>query len=284
MFTKKYSLAQIILFALIPSILFISCKKDANPTTDISIVSPITKASYVWGDMSFSRTTFDDVITYTNDGRIRIIVTSGKHPATVNFTYQGNSIFLNTPNNDEYELDDKGRVSVHYYTTSAIHKSQHFTYDNDGYLKTVIFKIGNIDSGLISYEVKGGNYTKMAYSGIDGSNIIRRYNISYAKEKVNSAYSFFGPVLSPDTYSCMEKYLNFGKQSVNLPAAIQYYALSWYEGEQSGTLTVQSTYNDNRNLTGFELKGAPIVGKSYDNLSPFPRIVKFELGNSGVDE
>lgn len=270
-----------LVLAFLGSALIISCKKDSNNTSN-GKVDAIAKVDYEWGDQSISRQSFSDVIKYNNAGKIDTIITGANPGVAVAFTYQGNKIILNTAYNDTYELDSQGRVSLHTSTDidngSMVHHER-YNYDSNGYLNNVVLGFDNTVYSTIFYEVKDGNYTKYALTNTLDNKVTRQYDFVYSKTKVNTAFALVTPVFSNNTYSTIEKYLNFGKQSVNMISGINYRIINLDNSIKTGSLTVETSFGANKNITGFRLLGDAITGMPSDNLSPLPRSANFELSN-----
>lgn len=267
-------------FTFLGLLLITSCKKDSTGASN-GKVEAIAKVDYEWGDQSINRKSFSDIIQYNSAGKIDNIVT-GAAGTTVAFTYQGNKISLNTAYSDIYELDNQGRVSLHTSTDidngNVIH-TERYNYDSNGYLNNIVLSVGGTVYSTIFYQVKNGNYTKYALTNKVDSKVTRQYDFAYSHTKVNTAFALVTPVFSNNTYSTVEKYLNFGKQSVNMISSINYRIINLDNSIKTGTLTVQTNFGTNKNITGFKLLGDAITGMPSDNLSPLPRSANFELAN-----
>lgn len=260
-----------------------SCAKfdGAKPKTLSVTDEQISSVTYQWGDMSLSRQNQTDVITYGSDGKIASLASSN---GTINFTYQGNQVSLNTPYNDTYQLDNQGRVTLHTAThiepdNFVYINTEAYTYDNDGYLKQVdMAGNGNVYS-VIRYQVSNGNYTSYTLADANGANVTRQYDFTYSSTAAISAFQFFTPVMGNNTYNSIEKYLSFGKQSANLLSGISYKIADEGGTVQTGSLNVTGQTDANGNITQLTLSGAAITGMPLDNLSPFPRSVTITYNN-----
>lgn len=87
----------------------------------------------------------------------------------------------------------------------------------------------------------------------------------------------FNAVFANNTYSTVEKYLNFGKQSVNQLSSVVYRLINLNGDIKTGTLDVITNLDEARNIIKLELIGKRIEGTPSDNLSPLPRTVSFVL-------
>jgi hypothetical protein len=274
------------------SIFIVSCKKEALgglKTPGLSSLKTLDTISYSWGDQSISRFNNTDIIKYNSAGKIDSIITTypgATFVSSIRFTYQGNKIMLNTQYNDIYTLDNLERVVSHsdLVTNPGGDNSENdeqYIYDGNGYLSKVILsgaifinsqRIG-YKYGIINYTVQNGNYINYTLSDTLGNNVTRKYDFLYSNAKASSSFSFFSPVFSNNTYSSIEKYLNFGKQSVNLLSAINYQVANEDKTVQTGTLTVTSQLDVLGNIVKLDLTGGNISGMPLDNLSPIPRSV-----------
>ncbi|TKC04862.1 hypothetical protein [Pedobacter frigoris] len=181
--------------------------------------------------------------------------------------------------NDSYELDDKGRVVLH--TSSQVQQgmtfvnTEKYSYDNAGYLVKIDLAGNGSIYSVITYEVNNGNYQKFSLSNSKDGKITRQYVFSYNNTKVTSPFSMFTALFANNTYSAIEKYLNFGKQSVNQMSSVDYSILNLNGDLRIGTLNVISQLDEARNIVKLELIGNKIEGTPSDNLSPLPRSVSF---------
>lgn len=280
---------RLLAFASVCALTFNSCKKDDNqtPEDNIEIEAPagktaaISAAHYEWGDLSLSPKIYDDVITYNTAGQIEKVTLSGGINQTIDVTYSGHEITLNTPFKDVFELDNQGRVVLHTSTQVQhdfifMHTEQ-YNYDANGYLTRVSLSLNGTEYSKILYEVKNGNYTRYALQNSSDGRITREYQFTYSKTNTTSAFALFTPVFSNNTLATVEKYLNFGKQSVNVLSTVNYKIISLDNTTKSGSLTVKSNLNAEKNIIDFELVGDAIAGVPADNLSPLPRRASFEL-------
>jgi hypothetical protein len=260
--------------------------KGSDPNDNTGVEQPtgkaITKAHYEWGDLSISPKVYDDVITYNNSGQIEKITTSGQINSVINFTYKDNRVLLDTRYNDIFEFDNQKRVVLHTSTEvqhemTFVH-TQRYTYDANGYLNKVYLGINGTEYTYISYEVKNGNYTRYALKTSDDK-ITREYIFNYSNTKISTALALFTPVFSNNTLATVEKYLNFGKQSINMLSSVNYNLINLDNTTKSSTLNVQSNLNADMNIIDFKLVGDAIIGVPADNLSPLPRNVSLQLVN-----
>jgi len=284
----------IFLFMAFLSTLIISCKKlamnESKKATELLSSKSLDTISYQWGDQSLSRYNTTDIISYNSNGKIDSIITTYpgvKFVSSIRFTYLGNKIMLNTPYNDTYTLDNLGRVVFHSGVVKDVAGNPHneddeqYIYDGNGYLSKVILSGAifinsariSFKYSIISYSVQNGNYTNYTLADTLGSNVTRKYDFLYSGAHAKSSFSFFSPVFSNNTYSAVEKYLNFGKQSVNLLSAINYQISNEDKSIQTGTMTVTSQVDALGNIIKLNLLGGNISGMPLDNLAPIPRSV-----------
>jgi hypothetical protein len=127
--------------------------------------------------------------------------------------------------------------------------------------------------GIINYAVQNGNYINYTLADTLDNNVTRKYDFLYSNTKASSSLSFFSPVFSNNTYSSIEKYLNFGKQSVNLLSSINYQVANEDKTVPTGTLMVTGQLDVLGNFVKLNLIGGNISGMPLDNLSPIPRSV-----------
>jgi hypothetical protein len=131
----------------------------------------------------------------------------------------------------------------------------------------------------IGYKVVNGNYTSFVLSNTSDGKITREYDFTYGTAKANSPISLFTAVFGDNTYVAIEKYLNFGKQSVNVISGINYTIGNEDGTVSTGTLPATSQVDTNGNLTNLDLTSGAYIGESpLDNLSPLPRSVRFVYG------
>jgi len=289
---KPFKPASLVVALLMLSAAIItSCTKSGlSPKKALDATTTPPKAldsvTYFWGDMSGTRQNDLDIIKYTSDGKIASVVNTegGYQVSDANFTYQGDKIILSTNAKDVYTLDSQGRVSLHdskYVETNGdtVSYEEQYHYDGNGYLSKVLltgsFIYGKYVYGEISYAVQNGNYTSYTLSDTTGNNVTRKYTFTYNNTPVNSAFSFYSPIFANNTFTAIEKYLNFGKQSANQITSIDYVITKVDNSSQSGTFTVNSTFDANGNITNLSLAGPAITGQPADNLSPLPRQVSF---------
>lgn len=264
------------------SLLIISCKSDQVEPEELSPAS-IQNVSYQWGELSINRKNINDIIKYNEKGKIETLLSTDDKNilTTIDFDYQGNKIFLNTAFNDSYELDNKRRVILH--TSSQVQQgitlvnTEKYSYDNAGYLAKIDLASNNFIYSVINYEVNNGNYQKFSLSNPKDGNVTRQYIFSYNNTKVISSFSLFTALFANNTHSAIEKYLNFGKQSVNQLSSIDYKVINLNGDLKSGSLNVVSHLDGAHNITKVELIGNEIQGMPSDNLSPLPRTVSFVL-------
>jgi hypothetical protein len=265
---------------------FSSCKKN-DPVKPVNELT-VTNANYEWGDLAINKKAEFDVIRYNNTGRVDTVITYdvyGKLLRSVAFTYNGNKVTLNTSLKDQYELDNSGRVI--YHSTEGVQAGndivniERFTYDAQGYLNKVTMAsnfnnfVGPVFS-VINYEVQNGNYVKFALSNVDSGTITRQYKFTYNINKtVNSPCSFFAPIFANDTYSNIDKYLNYGKASQNLLTGVNYYITNLDKTVATGTLNVVTKLNADNYITELDLVGNNLTAFPSDNISPLPRSIKF---------
>ena len=288
--SKPFQPARLFLAIMILSAGFItSCKKsglEPVKSLDATVPGTVDSVTYVWGDMSGTRGNDLDIIKYNSDGKIDAVNSAegGLSIIYISFTYQGNKIILNTDAQDIYTLDNTGRVSLHdskYVEPNGdtVNNEEQYHYDSDGYLSKVVligsFVYGRYTYGVLTYTVQGGNYTSYTLADTAGNNVTRTYAFSYNSTPVKSSFSFYSPIFGDNTYAAIEKYLNFGKQSVDQLTAVTYHITDLDKSIQSGTLNVSTSFDANGNIKQLSLTGPPITGAPSDNLSPLPRTVSF---------
>lgn len=247
-----------------------------------AVSSHFASVKYEWGDQSLSRQNYDDIIKFNTNGQLDRIITLRNKVDTlfeISLSYQGNKIALNTPFLDLYQVDDQGRVIVH----TATHNNQNllyvnkeeYLYDSNGYLSKVTLSGNDVPFSVIRYKVENGNYVSYSVSDPDGSNLTRHYDFTYNSTMVKSSFAFHSPILSNNTYSSIEKYLNFGKASANQLINVRYQVTNLDNEVRMGQLSVISELVDGY-IIKQELIGPKITGYPADNLSPLPRSVRFE--------
>lgn len=264
------------------ALLTISCKSDQVEPEKLSPTS-IQSVSYQWGELSINRKNVNDIIKYDEKGKMAALLTTDDKniSTTIDFDYQGNKIFLNTASNDSYELDDKGRVVLH--TSSQVQhgmtfvNTEKYSYDNAGYLVKIDLASNNLIYSVVTYDVNNGNYQKFSLSNPKDGKVTRQYVFSYNNTKVASSFSMFTAIFANNTYSAIEKYLNFGKQSANQLSSVDYSIMNLNGDLKRGTFNVVSHLDGAHNIIKFELIGNEIGGMPSDNLSPLPRTVSLKL-------
>jgi len=267
---------------------FSSCKRDNTdqPTPTLKL----SNAAYNWGDLSISRKIQSDEVTYNAAGNIDKVTTTddnGNTISNIQFTYSGNKITLNTTYNDEYDLDNSGKVV--YHSLRDVQKGhniveiERYSYDNNDYLNKITLSL-TFDGGpetfysQIDYVVENGNYIKYTLSNTDGGNVTRQYVFTYnTSRKVNNPVSLFSPIFANNSQSNIDKYLNYGKGSVNLLTGVKYAILNEDKTVSTGILNVASSVNREGYITSFNLVGSDISGFPTDNISPLPRSINFTL-------
>ncbi|MHB8206450.1 hypothetical protein [Mucilaginibacter sp.] len=271
--------------------IFTSCKKGQQITPSNAVLK-VSGADYVWGDLSINRTTGSDAIKYNANGNLDSVVSydaNGHRTGSIILTYSGNKITLNTVYDDTYELDAAGRVINH--SSQQIQNgynfisTENFTYDANGYLNKVTMaenaNLLGVSSGttiysVINYEVQNGNYIKFTLSNTIGDTVTRQYNFTYnSSVKINGSYALFAPTFSNNTTSNIDKYLNYGKTSVNLLTGINYTIVNLDNSVSTGLFNVVTKLNDANYLTQLSLTGNDSAGFPSDNISPLPRSIKF---------
>jgi hypothetical protein len=266
-----------------------SCKKDNNASPSTAILT-VNNVSYQWGELAINKKYVSDSIKYNSAGKIDSVISydeNGIATSRIGFTYSGSEISLNSPVKDKYTLDSEGRVIMHTIEeaqqgTDFIH-TERFSYDPNGYLSKVTMSlniVGNPETtfSVINYEVKNGNYTKYALSNTADGAITRQYNFGYnTAVKINSPVSLFAPIFSNNTISNIDKYLNYGKNSVNLLSSVNYSMINLDKTTSTGTLTAEASVNSDKYLTQLNLNGATITSFPSDNISPLPRSIKFSF-------
>ncbi|WP_426671349.1 hypothetical protein ACPPVU_08940 [Mucilaginibacter sp. McL0603] len=284
-FPSKIGLLAFLLICV--STFITSCKKetlvDSNQSPKIAPPKPLDTVYYQWGDLSISRSNITDIIQYDNTGKISKITSIysvGQLARVVNFTYQDNKITLDTDMKDIYTLDESGRVVSHQSTEVqnglTFTETQTYNYDSNGYLSTIPMSVNGTVYSTINYKVANGNYTSYVLSNTSDGKITREYDFTYGNTKATSPISLFTPVFGDNTYVAVEKYLNFGKQSVNTISGINYTIANENGTVSKGTLPATSQVDTDGNLTGLDLSsGTYINAFPSDNLSPLPRSVRF---------
>lgn len=270
-----------ILFLLLALFVY-GCEKEA----DIERVSPAMSSDFVsvkyeWGDQSLSRQNYDDIIKFNTNKQLDRIITLRNKVDTlfdISLSYQGNKIALNTQFLDVYQLDNQGRVIVHTATHNDnllyVNKEE-YLYDGNGYLSKVTLSGNEVPFSVIKYKVENGNYVSYSVSDPNGSNLTRHYDFTYNSTLVKSSFAFHSPILSNNTYSSIEKYLNFGKGSANQLINVMYRVTNLDNKVRMGQLSVISEVVDGY-IIKQELIGPKITGHPADNLSPLPRSISFE--------
>lgn len=267
---------------------FVSCKRD--DTSQPTVTVKLSNAAYDWGDLSINRKIESDEIKYNATGDIERVITTnnnGNIISNIKFTYSGSKITLNTKYKDEYDLDNNGKVVYHSLSDvqhgHTILEIERYSYDDEDYLNKTTMSL-TFDGGPetfyseIDYEVQNGNYTKYTLSNTDGGTVTRQYVFTYnTTKKVNSPASFFAPIFANDTKSNIDKYLNYGKSSVNLLTGIDYTILNLDKTTTTGSFNVSANVNPDGYITSLNLNGNDIAGFPSDNLSPLPRKVNFML-------
>src|ERR1700744_1675986 len=118
---------------------FSSCKRDnANQPT---VTLKLSDAAYNWGDLSINKKIESDEVKYTAAGNIDKVITTddnGNVLSNIQFTYSASKITLNTQYNDEYDLDNNGKVVYHslhdVQNGHNIVEIERYSYDNNDYL------------------------------------------------------------------------------------------------------------------------------------------------------
>jgi len=267
---------------------FSSCKRDDTnlPTVNLKL----SNAAYNWGDLSINKKIESDEVKYNTAGNIERVITTddnGNTLSNIQFTYSGSKITLNTKYNDEYDLDNTGKVVYHSLSDvqhgDNIVEIERYSYDNNDYLNKITLSL-TFDGGPetfyseIDYVVQNGNYTKYTLSNTDSGTVTRQYVFTYnTGKKVNSPVSFFAPIFANDSQSNIDKYLNYGKSSANLLTGVNYSILNEDKTISTGTLSVSSNVNTDGYITSLNLVGDNITGFPTDNLSPLPRSINFTL-------
>lgn len=279
----KHFLLFIFLFSAITS-----CKKENQISPDIT--QNIFKVNYSWGELAINKRIESDVIFYNTNSSIDSVNTFDADKLKIRsiaFSYTADTIKLNTSYNDKYNLDATGRVI--YHSTEEVQNGynivsiERFTYDAAGYLNKVtmssIFDHGaETVFSVINYEVNNGNYVKFALSNINDGTITRAYNFTYnTAKKVKSPVSFFSPIFANNTASNIDKYLNYGKPSANLPTGLSYYLTNLDGTISTGTFNIVATVNNNNYISSLQLVGNNIAKFPSDNVSPLPRSMSFEF-------
>jgi len=220
----------------------------------------------------------DSVLTYDNNNNLL---------SNIIFTYSANKITLNTPYNDEYDFDNTGKVV--YHSTQEVQQGhnimeiQRFSYDANNYLNKVTMSLtfdGTVSPvySEIDYVVENGNYTKYTLSNTDSGTVTRQYVFTYNTGKtVSSPCSFLAPIFADNTVANIDKYLNYGKASVNLLTGLSYTILNLDKTVSTGSFNVVTNVNSDNYITSLSLSGNDVAGFPSDNLSPLPRSISFNL-------
>lgn len=269
-------------------ITFSSCKRD--DTNQPTVALKLSNAAYDWGDLSINKKIESDEVKYNTAGNIDRVITTDNNGNILNniqFTYSGSKITLNTKYNDEYDLDNSGKVVYHSLSDvqhgDNIVEIERYSYDENDYLNKITLSL-TFDGGPetfyseIDYVVQNGNYTKYTLSNTDSGTVTRQYVFTYNNgKKVNSPVSLFAPIFANDSQSNIDKYLNYGKPSVNLLTGVKYTILNEDKTISTGTLNVASNVNTDGYIASLNLVGDNIEGFPTDNLSPLPRSINFTL-------
>lgn len=270
-----------------------ACKKensslpDANPP-----VLKVTNATYQWGELSINKKEAYEVVNYNaNTGKIDSISSTNSNGFTLNtigFTYSANGILLNTEGKDSYELDNDGRVIAHSFQETQngydIINTQHFSYDNNGYLSKIALSTGFKNStpvqySTINYTIENGNYTKFTLSNTTDNLITREYIFSYNQSKpMFTSGALFVPTFANNTLSNLDKYLNYGRGSKNLLTSVGYKLINLNNTLSTGTFTATVETDNNHYLTELTLLGNTLTDMPSDNLSPLPRSITLSYG------
>lgn len=284
--------------------IFSSCKRDeVNPSKSSTQTSDsvstngtmVTNVGYEWDELAINKKSESDVLKYDNvTGKIDSVLTydsNGTLIGNIKFTYSANKITLNSPYNDEYDLDNTGKVV--YHSTQEVQNGHNITeieryaYDANNYLNKVTMSsnfddyIGPVYS-VIDYEITNGNYTKYTLSNTDSGTVTRQYVFTYnLAKKVNSPCAFFAPIFASNTFSNIDKYLNYGKASVNLLTGLSYTIRNLDDAVVTGSFNVITNVNADNYITTLHLDGNAIIGFPSDNLSPLPRVISFTLTSPG---
>ncbi len=290
MITKPKSHRALLYLSVFSCLLisFSSCRRDN--TNQPTVTLKLSNAAYDWGDLSINKKIESDEVKYNASGNIERVITTDDNGNTLNniqFTYSGSKITLNTKYNDEYDLDNSGKVVYHSLSDvqhgDNIVEIERYSYDSNDYLNKITLSL-TFDGGPetfyseIDYVVQNGNYTKYTLSNTDSGTVTRQYLFTYnTTKKVNSPVSLFAPIFANDSQSNIDKYLNYGKPSVNLLTAVNYTILNEDKTISTGTLSVASNVNTDGYITSLNLVGNNIAGFPSDNLSPLPRSINFTL-------
>ncbi len=267
---------------------FSSCKQDN--TNQPIVTLKLSNAAYNWGELAINKKIQSDEVKYNAAGNVDGVITTdnnGNILSNITFTYSGNKITLNTQYNDEYDLDNSGKVVYHSLSDVQqghnIVEIERYSYDDNNYLKKITMSL-TFDGAPetfyseINYVVQNGNYTKYTLSNTDSGTVTRQYVFTYnTGKKVNSPVSFFAPIFANDSQSNIDKYLNYGKSSANLLTGVGYSILNEDKTISTGTLNVASSVNTDGYITSLNLVGNDIAGFPTDNLSPLPRSINFTL-------
>jgi len=268
--------------------------KDSTTTNNIRVYG----ANYVWGELAINKKTESDAIQYNAaTGKIDSVLTydnNGVLISSIGFIYSGNKITLNSPYNDEYDMDNTGKVV--YHSTQEIQNGhlitaiERYGYDANNYLNKVTMS-SNFDSYIgpvyseIDYGVTNGNYTKYTLSNTDSGTVTRQYIFTYNTAKiVKSPCAFFSPIFSNNTVSNIDKYLNYGKASVNLLTGLSYTIRNLDKTVVTGSFNIVTTVNTGGYVTSLNLDGNTITGAPSDNLSPLPRALSFTFQKPGANQ
>jgi len=246
--------------------------------------------NYSWGELAINKKTESDELSYNAAGNISNVLTlsnTGDTLSNIAFTYSGNKITLNSPYHDEYDLDNTGKVVYHSLQDiqqgHKIVEIERYSYDDNSYLKKITLSLifdGDPESlySTIDYEVTNGNYTKYTLSNTDSGTVTRQYTLSYNTNRmVKSPASLFAPIFANNTLSNIDKYLNYGKASVNLLTGLSYVIKNLDGTTCKGWFSVASNVNSEGYITSLILMGNDIADFPSDNLSPLPRSVSFDL-------
>lgn len=265
-----------------------SCKRDDSDNVNVSLKP--TVVNYSWGELAINKKIESDEISYRSDGKIANVLTrdnNGDTLSNIAFTYSGNKITLNTPYKDEYDLDNTGKVV--YHSIQDVQQGitfieiERYSYDDNNYLNKITLSLASAGGpetlySTIDYEVKNGNYTKYTLSNTDSGTVTRQYNFTYNTSRtVNSPAAFFAPVFADNTLSNIDKYLNYGKASVNLLTGLSYIIRNLDRTVSTGSFNVSGNVNSDGYIISYNLVGNDIAAFPSDNLSPLPRSINFTL-------
>ena len=281
------------LFTAFTSLTISSCHKDKNlDPQPADVTLKVSTADYNWGELSINKKIESDSVQYDATGKIKRVVTYDNNNnllRDVAFTYSGSKITLNSQFNDEYDLDNQGRVIYHSSSQvesgNSIVDIDRYSYDANGYLKliTMSFTFNGQQSPVIEnidYTVVNGNYTRFALLDLNGNQVTRQYDFTYdMSKKVKSPSALFSPTFANESYSNIDKYLDYGKSSANLLTGLSYSILNEDNTFSKGSLDAVTTINSEGYITSLNLEGNTIAGAPTDNLSPLPRELSFTLTN-----